>query len=107
MIINTTTARTFLEAMHGINNTLDLIQALQGLSRQLDEKALNGLAEAITGRNIEALDIELDELKEQFDEYKADIDHKIDGLNDLCALFDKLSRDEIGEGLLFIQNKFK
>ena len=92
MIINTTTARTFLEAVHGINNTLDLIQALQGLSRQLDDTALARLAECITGKDTADYDDikeELETTENKLDEAKKELDDQQDEVNRLEKLHDK------------------
>ena len=92
MIINTTTARTFLEAVHGITNTLDLIQALQGLSRQLDDMALARLAECITGKDVADYDDIKDELattENKLDEAKKELDEQQDEVNRLEKLQDK------------------
>jgi uncharacterized membrane-anchored protein YhcB (DUF1043 family) len=64
------------------------------------------MKELWAARNIEALDTDLEELKERFDEYRAGIVHKIDGLNDLCAKVDDLSHDDLKKALKDLQSQF-
>ena len=89
MIINTTTARTFLEAVHGITNTLDLIQALQGLSRQLDETALARLAECITGKDT----ADYADIKEELKDTAENLELKTQECKDFIYDINELEKD--------------